>query len=159
VRTLKEIHEDLYAAWTEAKRIDHLIYVSLKYTRTVDVLVSVIERMITFFDHLLEALLKKFKDDDKVDVIQKSPGLRCEQLRGITEDETILEIIDFYLFLRKLIRMDRDTINEYKRHVAMVVEMDENTYTIGIDEVTEYHKRIKDYLDYINNLISGENPE
>ena len=38
--------ENLENAKEELKRIDHLIYVTLKYTRTVDVLLSVVERMI-----------------------------------------------------------------------------------------------------------------
>ena len=38
--------ESLENAKEELKRIDHLIYVTLKYTRTVDVLLSVVERMV-----------------------------------------------------------------------------------------------------------------
>ena len=155
----KEINEDLLDAWTEAKRIDHLIYVSLKYTRTVDVLISVVKRMITFFDFLLEALLLKYKEEDKIEVIQKSPGLKCEQLREITDDAIVLEIIDFYLFLRKLVRMEYATINEYKRHVGLIAELDGNTYVVGIDEVTEYYKYIKNYLEYMNNFFSGTDDE
>ena len=43
----------------EVKRVDHLIYVSLKYTRTVDVLRNVTERIINAFEIGIEGLLKK----------------------------------------------------------------------------------------------------
>ncbi len=38
--------ESLDLAKEEIKRADHLMYVSLKYTRTVDILKSIIERLI-----------------------------------------------------------------------------------------------------------------
>ena len=39
--------ETLENAKEELKRVDHLIFVSLKYTRTVDVLLNVINRIIS----------------------------------------------------------------------------------------------------------------
>ena len=47
----------------ELKRIDHLIYVTLKYTRTVDVLLSVVERMVNSYEFIIEALIIKAKDE------------------------------------------------------------------------------------------------
>ena len=43
----------------EVKRVDHLIYVSLKYTRTVDVIRSVVERIINELGNLVGAELRK----------------------------------------------------------------------------------------------------
>ena len=41
----------------EMKRADHLLYVSLKYTRTVDVIKSLIERLFSTIDAITDALL------------------------------------------------------------------------------------------------------
>lgn len=153
---MKEMSEQLHEAWQESKRIDHLIYVSLKYTRTVDVIISVIERMINFFNFLLDALLEFYKEQGKVDVIQKSPGLKCDQLRSITEDEKVKEMIEFYLLLRKLVRVKHGIINEYKRHVGMIAKLEEGKeITVDIDLITEYYNRIKEYLDYVNDILLG----
>ena len=46
---------------SELKRADHLFYVSLKYTRTVDVIRSMIQRLLNAFDISFEALLEKTK--------------------------------------------------------------------------------------------------
>ena len=47
----------LEEAREELKRADHLIYVSLKYTRTVDVIKSVIDRLISCLDFVIDKLL------------------------------------------------------------------------------------------------------
>jgi hypothetical protein len=44
----------------ELKRVDHLIYVSLKYTRTVDVLRNVVARLLAALDYALLSLLPGF---------------------------------------------------------------------------------------------------
>jgi hypothetical protein len=53
--------ESLSEAFEELKRADHLIYVSLKYTRTVDVIKSIIERLINAYDDAIITLLDKSK--------------------------------------------------------------------------------------------------
>ena len=154
---MKPIDESLHETYAELKRIDHLIFVSLKYTRTVDVIISVVERMINLFNLLIDVLLEFYKEEGKIDNIQKSPGLKCDQLRSAADNEKINEMIDFYLLLRRIVRMEHDTINEYKRHVGLVVELDPGeTLTVNIDLVTEYYERIKKYLEYINVEIISD---
>ena len=50
------MREKLEEAFEELKRVDHLIYVSLKYTRTTDVLKNVIDRMITTAECMMNAI-------------------------------------------------------------------------------------------------------
>ena len=60
---MKELLKD---AKEELKRVDHLIYVSLKYTRTVDVIRNVIDRLISSFDFVADGLLQKALDEKKI---------------------------------------------------------------------------------------------
>ena len=50
--------ESFELAVQELKRVDHLFWVSLKYTRTVDVIKNVIDRLISCVGFGLEAILK-----------------------------------------------------------------------------------------------------
>lgn len=152
----EELQEIYHDAVQELKRVDHMIYVSLKYTRTVDVLQSLIERMIASFDFQLDLILENFKEKGTIESYQKSPGLKCNTIRENTEDETIRELLDFYLLLRRLTRAEYDTINEYKRHVGMVVtHADGSELIVNIDLVTEYYHRMKDYLKYVHDFVDG----
>ena len=49
-----EESENIENAVSQLKRADHLLYVTLKYTRTVDVIKSIIKRLISAFDFAVE---------------------------------------------------------------------------------------------------------
>src|SRR3989338_11155749 len=101
---MSEYLESLAEAKEELKRVDHLIFVSLKYTRTVDVIKSVIERMITFFDFAIDALLKYAKGKKMITEIPSNIGLRSSLVKkSFSDNAEILEGIEFYQTLRKQI--------------------------------------------------------
>ena len=54
---MDEIIEILLEAREELKRLEHIIYVSLKYTKTVDMMRNGIDRMISTMYYLREYLL------------------------------------------------------------------------------------------------------
>ena len=83
--------ESLAEAKEELKRIEHIIYVSLKYTRTVDVLRNALNRLISMFDFLIDALVEYAKKEKKFKKIPKTPRLKVELVReAFEEDERIL---------------------------------------------------------------------
>ena len=140
----------------ELKRIDHIIFVTLKYTRTVDVLKSIITRMIAAFDYVLDLILESYREKGDIDSYPNSPGLKVDQIRKMVEDDKIAEILDFYLKLRKISRSEYKTINEYKRHVGMVIEeADGSELIINIDKVTEYYHTMKKYLEHVQKFVFG----
>jgi len=147
--------EFLENAKSELKRVDHLIYVSLKYTRTVDVFRSIIERMINCFDFIIEGLLEIEKQKKNIESIPVSPSLRCEKVRKIyAKDEKINDCINFYLFLRKLIISKYTKRTEYRRHVTMTATFESGeTHEVTIDAVHEYYDKIKDFVSYVESAV------
>ena len=53
----------------ELKRVDHLIFVSLKYTRTVDVLKSVLTRLINCFECIIIGVLNDAYEQKKIKAV------------------------------------------------------------------------------------------
>ncbi|MFH1400884.1 MAG: hypothetical protein ABIH41_05155, partial [Nanoarchaeota archaeon] len=68
--------EALENAKEELKRVDHQIYVSLKYTRTVDVLINIMRRMVDAYEFMIEAALKYCVESKKMETIPESPKER-----------------------------------------------------------------------------------
>ena len=97
--------ESLHDARQELKRIDHSVYVSLKYTRTVDVIRNILQRMVNTFGFGSTALLKFAVEQGKIGEFPKSMLLRAELVRGLYTGEEFSEelrdMIDFFLLLRK----------------------------------------------------------
>ena len=136
--------ENMQQAISELKRADHLIFVSLKYTRTCDVFKSIIERLINAINWMLIALLKKLKEEEKIKEIPPQPGMKCSLLKEHISDEKILEMIDFYLGLRKISRAEFTRAREFRRHVTMTVCVDDENKEINIDIITDNYKKTRE---------------
>ena len=145
--------DSLDAAIEELKRVDHLIYVSLKYTRTTDVLKNVIERMITTCNCLINAMGEHAKQSGKIKNIPDLPMMKCKELKRLyPQDEIVTTFLDFYILLRTINKAEYSSINEYRRHVTLIAQLEEGEYHIHIDKVTEFYKNLKKYLEYIKSL-------
>jgi len=137
----------------ELKRVDHLVFVSLKYTRTVDVIRSVIERIVSAYDFLLLALLTELKEKKKIKEVPNNPVMKCELLKEKYKDNPeMIENIEIYLMLRKILRSNYERRREYRRHVTMIVSLENKTVEMNIDVLTEYFDKIKNFAKLIQEV-------
>lgn len=142
--------ESVINAKRELLRVDHLIYVTLKYTRTVDVLKNTISRLISFYDFFIEALAKRAVADKKMDSIHPAPKVLCDMLLNIyKDDEKVVGAINFYMYLRRINRAPFDKESEYRRHVTMIADLEGKEERVDIDIITDYYKKAKELIDYV----------
>lgn len=139
-------------SWDELKRVDHQIYVSLKYTRTVDVLLNIMRRMIDAYDLMWEHLLNQAKENELINQIPFAPREKVHRLKELHHDTTIHENIDLYLLLRRLVRSTHDRENEYRRHVTMITYIDGQQEIINIDIITQYYQMQRDFISYLRKI-------
>lgn len=153
--------ESFDLAIQELKRVDHLFWVSLKYTRTVDVIKSVIERLINCIGFGLEALLKYAKEKKLVTHIPENAGLRCDLLKETFPDNAeLLDYINFYLRLRKLSKAEYTRREEFRRHVTMIATIDKGEIVeVNIDILKEYYDRTKNFIFLVKKTINEEKEE
>ena len=147
------ISEQLYLAKDEFKRADHLMFVSLKYTRTVDVIKSLIERLINTYDNGINALLehKEVKD------IPKIQRLKADMLlRTYPDDEHLHNYMKLYFLLRDINKAKYDRTLEFRRHVHMTAYLNEHEIEVSIDIVEDYFNRTKEFIEYVESLIKGK---
>ena len=137
----------------EYKRVDHLFFVTLKYTRTVDVIRSVIDRLITTFEHGIDALLICWKEEKIIDEIPASPVAKGQIAKERCDESEVCQYIDIYLKLRKLRRQEYTKREEFRRHVTMVTELDGEPFNVDIDLLKEYYEQTGIFLKHIKNKI------
>ena len=137
----------------ELKRIDHLIYVTLKYTRTVDVLMSVIERMINCYEFLIESMVRKALHDKKIGELPGNPIAKANLVLDLHTSKTVKQNIEKYLMFRKLRRVAHAKSNEFRRHVMMVTTVDDVEVKVDIDSITEDFHELKKVVEYVDKLI------
>jgi hypothetical protein len=151
--------ESLDDAKEEMKRVDHLIYVSLKYTRTVDVLINIINRMLEAYDFLIVALLKYAKSRNMIEDVPTTPMEREQLVIGIFTDEVVKKNVDLLVLLRKVLRAKYEASNEYRRHVTMTAHVEGKEEKIDIDIISAHHELQKELVEYVERLIRGPKDE
>ena len=139
----------------ELKRVDHLLYVSLKYTRTVDVIRSVISRLMNAFDFGIDALLVKVQKRRKTLEIPEQPRKKCGLAKEVYADnEEVLKFIDFYLELRNIYQAKYTKREEYRRYVTLIAELEPGKVVeVGIDKLYEYEKKAKEFIEYLEKVL------
>jgi len=150
------MNEILLEARNELKRLEHIIYVSLKYTRTVDVITNALNRMVSTYDLVVDAFLEKAQEEGKIDVLPKSPALRARRLAEIYEhDQELQKYLKFYTFLKTILTLPYERRQEYRRHVTRIVALENATAELCIDNLTNAEKYLHKFLMYAWHTIVG----
>ena len=145
--------EALNNAKEEIKRADHLMFVSLKYTRTVDVIKSLIDRLISTIDNCMLAINEHLKDKKKISIIPRSPGSRVEIIKDNIKNDTLNEYIDFYTLLKKISRAEFTCYKEYRRKVTMRAKVDGKELEVNLDAVRLYYDKTKELIPFVEELV------
>lgn len=143
---LKEIEE-------EKKRAHHLLHVSLKYTKTGDVILNLIEHWKKLIELCIEELLKKAKKSKAIKEIPTAPKARELMIREIYKDELITRVMDVYSFFRKLPFLEKVAEHEFRKNVALRVIDNEKETLLNIEKLKELDLLIcKDFIDYLRHI-------
>ncbi|MBW3011523.1 hypothetical protein KY326_04865, partial [Candidatus Woesearchaeota archaeon] len=150
-----EKHEDYISASKEMVRADHLIYVSLKYSRTVDVIKSVVSRLIEAFEFAMKAVLKIELGEDELKEALHGTKTMCDWLARLHPE--FKDDIEFYQFMRKLNKAPvKERLNEFRRHVTLVTEVDGKPINVKIETVEEYNVKVKEFIQKVNGKLYNE---
>lgn len=149
------MNENLEQAVNELKRADHMIFVSLKYTRTVDVIKNILERLILCFDSAFDALVDHLKENKKIEEIPKTRSGRLDLVKKSFKD--LESFFELYSLLRKLNKANFTRRQEFRRHVTMsVILEDKRLVEINIDVINDYYDKTKSFVDFVVSLDQNE---
>jgi hypothetical protein len=147
-------NEKLDDANEELKRADHLIFVSLKYTRTCDMIKHIVDRLINCIDCCLTALLEAEKERGRITEIPSAPIPKANLAKMLyPDDEFIPRFAEFFIKLRKITKADFSRAAEFRRHVTMTVIIDEEEIKLDIDIITAFFKDTKEFFAHIKKIV------
>jgi len=136
-------------AENELKRVDHLLFVTLKYTRSCDIIKSIIRRLISAFDLAIIDALTFLKKKNKIKNIPLTPISRAEILKTTFKKIEMLDYLNFYFLLRFIDRAEYTKKEEFKRHVTLTVMQDDEAIEVDIDILYEYFEKAKGFVEYV----------
>lgn len=113
------MYEDrIETAEEELKRADHLIYVSLKYTRTCDVMKNAIKRMMSAFDLAMLDFLEHKRKNKRIGNVPQTAKERVSLVRNILSS-SVKKYLSLYKNLKDIDKAECIAIEEFRKNVTL----------------------------------------
>lgn len=126
---------------------DHLLYVSLKYTKTCDVMINLLLRWKRMIELAMEKLVEQAKKNKKWKPIPDAPRAKLIQLKKIYEkDEIISETLKMYELFRDIESLEKMRENEFGKGVNLKVSFQGETININLDKLKEYASVLEKFI-------------
>jgi hypothetical protein len=137
----------------EKTSADHLLYVSLKYTKTTDVILNLIYRWKILIEHGLDKVLQRAKKDKRIKSIPHAPKVKIDTLLKLEKKtEEIIKVIDLYIFFKRVEEAEKVRENEFRKNVALRVFYRGNWEIINLDKLKEYNAIIEGFVKHLRTL-------
>ncbi len=126
---------------------DHLLYVSLKYTKTCDVIINLLLRWKIMIDMGMDALVDKAKKQKKWKPIPDAPRAKLVQLKKLySSDSLITETLNLYELFRDIEGLEKVRENEFRKGVNLKVMYRGETVNINLDKLKEYAALLEKFI-------------
>ncbi len=102
----------------EIKRADHLVYVSLKYTRTCDVMKNAIARMIAAFELAFDEFLLEKKEKKELEEIPASVKEKMTAVKDLLGPPA-RKYFTLYNLLKKIDKAEYTAHEEFRKNVTL----------------------------------------
>jgi hypothetical protein len=128
---------------------DHLLYVSLKYTKTGDIIINLLLRWKNMIDLAMDLLVEEAQKKKKWKAVPDAPRAKLVQLKKIYEkDELISKVLELYELFRDLEGCEKVRENEFRKGVNLKVKYKGEVIDINMD-------KLKEYADLLERFISS----
>ena len=136
---------------------DHLLYVSLKYTKTCDVIINLIHRWKIMIEYSMDILVEKAKKQKKWKPVPDAPRAKLIQLKKIyAEDELIFKVLDLYELFRDLEQLEKVREHEFRKGVNLRVVYKGEAINIDLDKLAEYAALLERFISVLKEFCSSE---
>lgn len=129
---------------------DHLLYVSLKYTKTCDVIINLLLRWKAMIDLSMDNLIEKAKKQKKWKPVADAPRAKLVQLKQIYAKEPVVApVLELYELFRDIEKLDKIRESEFRKGVNLRVNYKGSEISINLDKLKEYSEILERFISYL----------
>jgi len=133
---------------------DHLLYVSLKYTKTCDVIKNLLLRWSRMMEVSIERILKHAKKKKKISSIPTNPIGKIEQTKKIfRKDENFLEALEMYEMFRKIKELRTERIGEFRKNVALKIFYKGQEINVNLEQLKIYAEKLEKFISTTKQFL------
>jgi hypothetical protein len=133
---------------------DHLLYVSLKYTKTCDVIINLLLRWKEMIEVSIDRILKESKKKKKISSIPTNPVGRLETIKKLfKKDKNFLEVLEMYEMFKKIRELRTERIGEFRKNVTLKVFYRGKEININLDQLKVYAEKVEKFISAIKQFL------
>jgi hypothetical protein len=133
---------------------DHLLYVSLKYTKTCDVIMNLLLRWKEMIDLSIEKILKTAKKKKKISVVPTNPVSKLESLKKLfKKDKNFLDVLEMYEMFKKIRELRTERIGEFRKNVTLKVFYMGQEININLEKLKEYADKVEKFISTTKHFL------
>lgn len=133
---------------------DHLLYVSLKYTKTADVMLNLIARWTSMIDLSISKILEIAKKKKIIKSIPAAPKPKLELAREIyKKSPDIISGFELYEFFKKIPDLEKLRENEFRKNFCLKVLHKGEWLVIDMDKLKEYSLILERFISQLKQIL------
>ena len=138
----------------EKTSADHLMYVSLKYTKTCDVILNLLARWESLIEISFDAILTKRYEDGKIKSMPLTPIQRIEFIKKyFDKDEAIQKVVPLYVFFKRVPGLKKVRSGEFRKNVNLrVVLTPTKNVDINMEKLGEYYGIVETFMSSVKEI-------
>ena len=133
---------------------DHLLYVSLKYTKTCDVIRNLLLRWRRMIETSCESILLHAKKKKKIKTIPTNPVGKIEEMKKLfKKNDTFIKVIEFYEMLRKLEELRTERIGEFRKNVTFRIFYRGEEINVNLEQLKIYAELLEKFISDVKQFL------
>jgi len=139
----------------EKTSADHLMYVSLKYTKTCDVIVNLILRWTRMIETSMDILLESLLEKKKIKSIPDNPLQKIDILKKtFSKNKNMLEVFELFLMFRKINSLKTERIGEFRKNVTLKITFQGKEVLVNLEKLKQYAEILENFISEVKLFLS-----
>ena len=133
---------------------DHLLYVSMKYTKTCDVMINLLKRWKIMMDYSFDGLLEQAKKKKIVKKIPEAPKLKIDLMKEtFANDPAVVAALNEYQLFKLIDVLNKTKESEFRKGVCLRVTYKGEEVAINLDKLKEYAEIQENFINFVKEYL------
>lgn len=136
---------------------DHLLYVSLKYTKTCDIIINLMHRWKEVIEMGIDNLLEDLHEREKIDEIPDTDMQKIDVIeRKFKKEKEIIDAVEFFRMLRKIDELKKERSGEFRKNVNLKVYFQGTEININLEKLGEYGDLVEKFISKLKQYLMND---
>ena len=140
----------------ELKSAQHLLYVSLKYTKTCDVILNLMNRWESIINLSMNLILQKLFKKKVIKEIPVAPKMKVDIMtKAFRKRKEVMDALILFTFFRKVPSYSLIREHEFRKNVALVItnNVDGESTRVDMEKLKVWEAIIENFIKFVRSYV------